>query len=307
MASRTKASEKTTAKNDPTYYCTMQISKKCEEKQGVLEDSDFYRSYSSFNKNGRYHICKNCIKEFVYDKNGELDIINFKAILKVFDMPFLNDVFNDASNAKGEFIGVYFKLINLNYRTLNWDASDDKDNRNVDPNTDKITDGDLYDKWGNYPLEDLNWLERNYNEWVTNHDCGKLATRKLIMTICIKELEMKKTREKGLSTEKLEKSWLDLLNSSNLTPRTMNYTNESESTKTFGIWLRDIEKTRPCEYFEDKKIYEDFDGIKSYIERFLFRPMKNLITGSRDFDKEFQPLEFEDSDIDDVDDDDDEN
>ena len=31
-----------------------------------------------------------------------------------------------------------------------------------------------------------------------------------------------------------------------------------------------------------------------YIERFIFRPMKNLITGSRDFDKEFQELEFED-------------
>ena len=33
-----------------------------------------------------------------------------------------------------------------------------------------------------------------------------------------------------------------------------------------------------------------------YIERFIFRPMKNLITGSRDFDKEFQPLEHEDQD-----------
>ena len=221
-------------------------------------------------------------------------MVNFKAILRTFDRPFLTDVFNDASNAKGEFIGVYFKLMGLNYKTLTWEASDDKDNKTVNPITDKLTDGDLYDKWGNYPLDELNWLERNYYEWVTNHDCSKLSTRKLIMTICIKELEIKKAREKGLSTEKLEKSWLDLLNSSNLTPRTMNYTNETESAKTFGVWLRDIEKTRPCEYFEDKKLYEDYDGIKSYIERFLLRPMKNLISGSREFDKEFQPLEFED-------------
>ena len=101
----------------------------------------------------------------------------------------------------------------------------------------------------------------------------------------------------------MEKALLDLLNSGNLTPRTMNYTNESESTKVFGAWLRDIEKTRPAEYFEDKSLYDDFDGIKSYIERFLFRPMKNLISGSREFDKEFQPLEFENAQDDEGDDD----
>ena len=51
-------------------------------------------------------------------------------------------------------------------------------------------------------------------------------------------------------------------------------------------------------YFEDKKLYEDYDHIKEYIDRFLFRPLKNLITGSRDFDKEFQSLELNDFDED---------
>ena len=84
------------------------------------------------------------------------------------------------------------------------------------------------------------------------------------------------------------------MNSGNFTPRTMQLTNQDESQQAFGVWLRDIEKNRPAEYFEDKKLYHDYDGIMDYIERFIFRPMKNLITGSRDFDKEFQELEFED-------------
>ena len=147
-------------------------------------------------------------------------------------------------------------------------------------------------------MEDLIWLESDYSEWITNHDCDKLSVRRLVQRICIKELELRKAQEKGLPTDKLEKAYLDLLNSGNLTPRTMNATNETESTKTFGVWLRDIEKTRPCEYFEDKKIYEDYDHIKEYIDRFLFRPLKNLITGSRDFDKEFQSLELNDFDED---------
>ena len=296
---RPKASEKGTKKNATPYFCTMQISNKCSEANGILEETDFYRSYSIFNKNGRYHVCKHCIKDFVYSKSGEIDIVNFKAVLRVLDIPYLTKTYNEAMESKHEFIGVYFKLIALNCKDLTWESSDDLDNRNVNPNTDMITDGDLYEKWGNYPLDDLNWLEKDYYEWVTNHDCDKLSTRKLIMMICVKELEIRKAREKNLPTDKMEKALLDLLNSGNLTPRTMSYTNETESTKVFGVWLRDIEKSRPAEYFEDKKLYDDFDGIKSYIERFLFRPMKNLISGSREFDKEFQPLEFDDVDEDD--------
>ena len=287
-------------KKTPSYFCTMQISKKCCDANGMQEETDFYRSYSAFNKNGRFHICKHCIKDFVYTKNGKIDMRNFKAILRVLDLPYLTAVFEDAMNSKHEFIGTYFKLVALNYKDLTWESSDDVDNQNINPFED---DMDLYEKWGNYSLEDLGWLEKNYHEWVTNHDCDKLSTRKLIMMICIKELEIRRAREKNLPTDKMEKTLLDLLNSGNLTPRTMNYTNESESTKVFGAWLRDIEKTRPAEYFEDKSLYDDFDGIKSYIERFLFRPMKNLISGSREFDKEFQPLEFENAQDDEGDDD----
>ena len=45
--------------------------------------------------------------------------------------------------------------------------------------------------------------------------------------------------------------------------------------------------TGVAEYFKDKSIYEDYDGILDYIKRFVFRPLKNLLTGTREFDKEF--------------------
>ena len=68
MSPRVTAKEKTTKKKK-IYYCTMQISNKCKNRDGMLEESDFYKSYSLFNKNGRFHICKECMKEFIYDKN----------------------------------------------------------------------------------------------------------------------------------------------------------------------------------------------------------------------------------------------
>ena len=67
----------------------------------------------------------------------------------------------------------------------------------------------------------------------------------------------------------------------------MSAVNETDSSKIFGVWLKDIEQYRPAEYFEDKKLYEDYDGIMEYFNKFVLRPMRNLLTGSRDFDKEF--------------------
>ena len=39
---------------------------------------------------------------------------------------------------------------------------------------------------------------------------------------------------------------------------------------------------------------EETENSIDYWNRFILRPMRNLLTGSRDFDKEFQGIEFDD-------------
>jgi len=48
-----------------------------------------------------------------------------------------------------------------------------------------------------------------------------------------------------------------------------------------------ISKYTPEEYYKDKKLYKDFDGIGEYFKRFVLRPLKNLQLGTTDRDKEF--------------------
>lgn len=50
-----------------------------------------------------------------------------------------------------------------------------------------------------------------------------------------------------------------------------------------GVKIKEIEKTKPAEFFKDKKLYLDFDGIKKYCEDFFLRPLSNLLKGTRDF------------------------
>lgn len=276
-------------------YCTMQLATKCANKEGMLSMSEFYTATSPFYKNGRYSICKNCLKEYVYETNGDINVNKLKNIFRIYDIPFFEKEWESAINDKNETIGVYFKNLYLNHKNQSWIDGDIHENDAVKTNELGVMDEELIARWGEgWSMSEMQWLERDYTEWLENHDCDKLSTQKLVQMICIKELEIRNARQSGKPTDKLEKSLMDIMNNSNLTPRTQSAVSESGSTKTFGMWIQDIEKYRPAEYFEDKSIYKDYDDILDYWNRFILRPMKNLLCNSRDFDKEFQKIEFED-------------
>ena len=280
-----------------TYYCTMQLSEKCKKKKGILTSIDFYTTSSQFYSNGKFAICKNCLKEYVYNSDNEIDLEKFKNILRIYDIPFFEKEWVSATKNSRETIGQYMKMIQLNYANQKWVDGDfgvmsspvlmEKEEKRDIINSFDLTD-EVRKRWGKgFNDEEIDWLENDYQEWTTNHESSKLSVRKLFRMICIKELEIEKARQNGKPTDKLEKSLRELMSDSNVTPKTMSALNETDSQKTFGQWIRDIEQYRPCEYFEDKSIYADEDNIQSYFERFILRPMKNLINNSREFDKEF--------------------
>lgn len=271
-----------------TNYCTMQLAKKCKNKNGVLAISEFYTANNNpFYKNGKFNICKNCLKEFVY-VNGEFSVKNFKTILRIYDIPFLEKDLESAISDKKETIGVYMKNIYLNHKGKTWLDGDMDDITNKNALNSEDCDVELINRWGlGFTSNELQWLEQDYHEWTTHHDCEKLSIQRLVQMICIKELEIRNARQSGSPTDKLEKSLRELMNDTNLTPKTMSAVNETDSSKIYGMWIKDIETEKPAEYFKNKKIYSDYDGIMEYFNRFILRPMKNLLTGSREFDKEF--------------------
>lgn len=64
--------------------------------------------------------------------------------------------------------------------------------------------------------------------------------------------------------------------------------NDSSNDETFGVTLATISQYTPEEYYADKKLYKDFDSLGEYIKRFITRPIKNLMTGSKDRDQEYR-------------------
>lgn len=62
---------------------------------------------------------------------------------------------------------------------------------------------------------------------------------------------------------------------------------DASANETFGVTLATISKYTPEEYYKDKTLYKDFDGIGDYFKRFVKRPLKNLQFGTKERDKEF--------------------
>lgn len=81
------------------------------------------------------------------------------------------------------------------------------------------------------------------------------------------------------------KQKLDLVTKMGLKPKEEKIAKEEPDE--LGSLIRSIEEYAPAEYYADKKRYRDFFGIGKYIERFILRPMRNMMLGTRDEDEEF--------------------
>lgn len=279
-----------TVQSDETYYCISQISEKCKRKNGKLSASDFYSaSNQEFFKNKKVHICKDCMKSFVYMENGEFNLDRFKKILMMIDYPFYQMEFESALADKKDTIGIYFKNIQLNHKGATWTTSDsnyDKQiiNNEIVENNFEITQ-DMFVKWGKLPKDDIEFLENNYYQWTTRHQCSNRAEEILFEEICQMQLDIKKTRESSGDVIKKVEALQKLMTSANIRPLDQNAINTAENTLMIGTIISTIEKREPSEYFDEyrKKEYSDYMGYKKYFNLWILRPLKNLLANTKDF------------------------
>lgn len=156
---------------------------------------------------------------------------------------------------------------------------------NFDP--DEI-DPDVILFWGEgFETKDYAWLERTMDEWKKTHRSDTMAEQVLLKEIVIKQFEIKKTREAGKPvTSSSLKDLQDLMRTASVDPSKANQASSGRHNDTFSAFIRMIEENRPAEYYQDRKLFEDFDGLEQYFLKYISRPLKNFITGSRDFSLE---------------------
>lgn len=138
--------------------------------------------------------------------------------------------------------------------------------------------------WGvNYEAQIYQTLQGYYDELLklceTKPDIKK---QKMMKNLCLLEYQMQSNIQAGKDIATLSNSYKAMFEASGLKNEEVDTNKDS-----YGTWIAMIEKYTPADYYKDKNKYKDFFGIGEYIERFMFRPLRNLLTGSKEKEKEF--------------------
>ncbi len=279
---------------------TKKICSKCIEEKNSRTDY-YLAANNTVNEDGRLFICKECLANLV-DMNNVESLIN---IMRMIDRPFLKSTY-DSSLSKQNAFGEYMRMLatrqnrektylDSEFGTRFGQYSNKKEmeefNRTIDLEADGYTESGLKElrkRWGKFDVEDYVFLEDFYNDYAHSYSTDTPAQINLYKNIAKIHLQAEKELSEG--NIKTYKDLMDLSsklhNDGNIKPIQSTGANDDRGLSTYGLWIKEIEKEEPCEYFEERPTYEDFDAYKKYWEKWFIRPFKNIFNISNDFDVE---------------------
>ncbi len=290
---------------EPSFYkCTV-----CGQHYKRL-DRNFPASQSELYAGWNYHlpICRHCMDKLfehytrAYGGDEERAI---RRICSMYDIYYNESLLHSSKKIDKDRSRIqgYIKNANLaQYKDKTYDTTLDNEQTNQiinsvedieETNEYKVTPK-MMRFWGTgYKAETLRTLQGYYDELLKLCD-GKPDVRqqKMMKNLCLLEYQQQQNIQNGKDIGTLSNSYKSMFEASGLKNDEADVSND-----TYGVWLAAIEKYCPADYYKDKKKYHDFFGIGEYIERFMFRPLKNLIFGTKEKEKEYW-IEDDPDDID---------
>ena len=143
------------------------------------------------------------------------------------------------------------------------------------------------DRWGvGFTEADYKNLDEHYRMLKKNNPNADNNQEIFIKSLCNINMLMVRALKDGDSDKyvKLTEQYSKTFTKAGL--KTIQETDNS-ADECLGVTLATIAQYTPEEYYKDKKLYKDFDGLGDYFDRFVKRPLKNLMTGSIERDSEY--------------------
>ena len=279
----------------------------------------FYKSNSVFYADGHLPICKECFSSKFGHFAAEYhsNKMAMQRMCMTFDIYFNEAAFDSCDTDDSTVLGNYFRKLNLSQhkgKTFEdsikegFDLSGDRkpvketpEVVNVDNDDEENENADMIDpadieKWGaGLEPTDYTILNSHYRLLSSsNPQCDGNAEIFIIDLCYTKMQQMKAVRESRVDDyKKLTESYIKSFTQAGL--KTVKDTNAMEDF-TIGVNAETIEKYTPAEYYKNRSLYKDHDNIGDYIERFLLRPLRNLMRGTKDRDAEFFVKDEEEND-----------
>lgn len=267
-------------------------------KCGELSKLKFFDSpYTHHAFAGKIPYCRNCIYGFANEYAKTFGEKNYHIVIfllcRKLGITFSMDCYKrcDYEN-KNDVVKNYIKISNQyseSFMVDGFDYGEKLDDAEIFVD-DKDDDFDITNEmilfWGTFKNKsDYSFLENEFLNWQRDFACDNYSEKLLIRDICIIDLQLRYANASNdiTSAQKLRSSRKDILASGGLNPAALKNA-ENAKQSVFGCWVEDIEKYMPAEFFEDKQLYKDHDHIEEYTEELIRRPIRNIISDTRDFE-----------------------
>lgn len=273
-----------------------------------LPIKQFYKSASDFYASGYMPICKTCfgLKFDFYNGQYQSTKKAMQRLCMAFDIYFNEDVF-DSCDVGDKTVGNYLRKLNL---TQHGGKTFEE---TLDENPSSLFSGDrkpvketrlaFIDQYGNEQEGDVS--KRDADKWgvgfdpmdyeiLNNHykflksanpNCDS-NQEIFILDLCYTKMQQMKAVRNGDvdAYSKLTDTYRKSFQQAGLKT-----TKDEMKTADdcWAAWVNNVSQFTPEEYYKDKELYKDFDGLGEYYERFAVRPLRNLQLGTTDRDSEF--------------------
>lgn len=145
-------------------------------------------------------------------------------------------------------------------------------------------------RWGlGFEENEYRQLDAHYKSLCESIDNTDIVQDTLARDLCEIKIQQIRARNKGdvEMFQKLTKLYQDTLKSANLKVKNGNGAALNDGEACWGNFIKNVEKFTPAEIYADKKLFADADGLRSYLEKFCLRPMRNFFGNTREMDAEF--------------------
>ena len=320
---RPKGSKNRTAATRRRNTQVRKIAVQGQEEPNLLVCCTCGRHYDKYNTNfpkaqseiwaARDHylpICKNCLDdlyEHYLDVYGGDDRKAIRRICMGFDIYYSDRILDACTSTKKSqsLIHAYISRSNLvqykkNRDLVTYDTTldEERDERAEaieealeDAETEKVktrVTAEAYQRWGTgaFEINEYRILEDHYQMLHKNNPNIDNNQEIFVKTLCQLNLMMTQAmRDKDYDTyAKINDQYSKTFTKAGLkTVEEKDASNEA----TLGVTLGVISQYTPEEFYKDKDLYKDYDKLGEYFNRFVKRPMENLMTGSNIRDEEF--------------------
>ena len=256
--------------------------------------SAFYSSDSRLHKAiGKLPYCKECLDEFYHYYLDKYQKLKYKKperkavekLCMLFDIYYSDKVFEDVTReavtkSNGTLFSLYVQRIKLyQYRKKDYDTTihekflatqssdavmslhDERDFKQDET----IKEAIKFFGTG-FSDDDYIFLQEQYMDWTTRHECQTKAQEEVFKRICFKQLEILKATRNGDDTKDLDMTFQKLLETAKLQPK-QNSGETMSDAQTFGTLIDKWENTRPLPEIDEE--LRDVDKIGLYLDIFF--------------------------------------